>query len=332
MDWVENDETNTERSSSTSSTPNLVDSSQNSSGKKLISTQVNSVNHQENLTNFSQLVSNNDSLSDDEMSDFSINESEDEENITGNGVQNCGRSSNQRVIYTNGGTVLKNGQVVRKIFTNTRERWRQQNVSGAFAELRKLVPTHPPDKKLSKNEILRMAIRYIHLLTNVLEWQKQQEQKNENAENIINNSQSQQKTERKRFSISLPIKTKMSCRIASSSDIIQKIISANGGEKPINLIAGQPFLNCDRTIIKTEYIESPYKDFKQEHKYLISGEKQIHFERYSEEQDVLQLATNCTDIKSTRIGTPPKTKTTKFKKKNSAQDKTNQSTDEDKRN
>jgi hypothetical protein len=51
--------------------------------------------------------------------------------------------------------------IVRKIFTNSRERWRQQNVSGAFAELRKLVPTHPPDKKLSKNEILRMAIRYL---------------------------------------------------------------------------------------------------------------------------------------------------------------------------
>ncbi|CAB0041014.1 unnamed protein product [Trichogramma brassicae] len=48
---------------------------------------------------------------------------------------------------------------VRKLFTNSRERWRQQNVSGAFSELRKLVPTHPPDKKLSKNEILRMAIK-----------------------------------------------------------------------------------------------------------------------------------------------------------------------------
>ncbi|CAD1480900.1 unnamed protein product [Heterotrigona itama] len=68
---------------------------------------------------------------------------------------------------------------VRKLFTNSRERWRQQNVSGAFAELRKLVPTHPPDKKLSKNEILRMAIRYIRLLSNVLEWQKAQEQQNE---------------------------------------------------------------------------------------------------------------------------------------------------------
>jgi len=52
-------------------------------------------------------------------------------------------------------------KVVRRIFTNSRERWRQQNVNGAFAELRKLIPTHPPDKKLSKNEILRLAIRYV---------------------------------------------------------------------------------------------------------------------------------------------------------------------------
>uniref|UniRef100_A0AAG5CR02 BHLH domain-containing protein n=1 Tax=Anopheles atroparvus TaxID=41427 RepID=A0AAG5CR02_ANOAO len=75
-----------------------------------------------------------------------------------------------------GGTNINGtGAVVRKMFTNTRERWRQQNVSGAFAELRKLVPTHPPDKKLSKNEILRMAIRYIRLLSNVLEWQKKQD-------------------------------------------------------------------------------------------------------------------------------------------------------------
>jgi T-cell acute lymphocytic leukemia protein len=59
-------------------------------------------------------------------------------------------------------------RVVRKIFTNSRERWRQQNVTTAYAELRRLVPTHPPDKKLSKNEILRMAIKYIRLLGIVL--------------------------------------------------------------------------------------------------------------------------------------------------------------------
>lgn len=41
-------------------------------------------------------------------------------------------------------------KTVRKVFTNTRERWRQQNVNGAFTELRRLVPTHPVDKKLSK--------------------------------------------------------------------------------------------------------------------------------------------------------------------------------------
>lgn len=93
------------------------------------------------------------------------------------------------------GGIIKNGQivgVVRKVFTNTRERWRQQNVSGAFAELRKLVPTHPPDKKLSKNEILRMAIKYIKLLTNVLEWQNQQEERrffeSEAEENEPNNN------------------------------------------------------------------------------------------------------------------------------------------------
>ncbi|CAM5117888.1 unnamed protein product [Natator depressus] len=55
-------------------------------------------------------------------------------------------------------------KVARRVFTNSRERWRQQNVNGAFAELRRLLPTHPPDKKLSKNEILRLAMKYIRFL------------------------------------------------------------------------------------------------------------------------------------------------------------------------
>ncbi|XP_075416382.1 T-cell acute lymphocytic leukemia protein 2 [Tenrec ecaudatus] len=58
--------------------------------------------------------------------------------------------------------------MTRKLFTNTRERWRQQNVNSAFAKLRKLIPTHPPDKKLSKNETLRLAMRYINFLVKVL--------------------------------------------------------------------------------------------------------------------------------------------------------------------
>ncbi|XP_058494834.1 T-cell acute lymphocytic leukemia protein 1 homolog [Solea solea] len=56
-------------------------------------------------------------------------------------------------------------------FTNSRERWRQQNVNGAFTELRRLLPTHPPDRKLSKNDILRRALRYIHFLDRLLDEQ-----------------------------------------------------------------------------------------------------------------------------------------------------------------
>ena len=62
---------------------------------------------------------------------------------------------------------------VRKIFSNHRERFRQQNVSGAFAELRRLLPTHPVDKKLSKSEILKLSIKYIRLLQGVLKWQQE---------------------------------------------------------------------------------------------------------------------------------------------------------------
>ncbi|XP_049300986.1 uncharacterized protein LOC125774795 [Anopheles funestus] len=137
-------------------------------------------------------------LSDEDMSDFSSNESDGleeldlknsghvrsgEEEAGSQAHDSCGSLVPVMPVLNLAGTKLGiggtglngTGAVVRKMFTNTRERWRQQNVSGAFAELRKLVPTHPPDKKLSKNEILRMAIRYIRLLTNVLEWQKKQE-------------------------------------------------------------------------------------------------------------------------------------------------------------
>ncbi|XP_043550803.1 protein lyl-1-like [Chiloscyllium plagiosum] len=67
-------------------------------------------------------------------------------------------------------------KVVRRMFTNSRERWRQQNVNGAFSDLRKLIPTHPPDKKLSKNEILRLAMKYINFLVKLLGDQAVQEE------------------------------------------------------------------------------------------------------------------------------------------------------------
>lgn len=51
----------------------------------------------------------------------------------------------------------------------TRERVRVVAFNMAFAELRKLLPTLPPDKKLSKIEILRLAICYISYLHHVLD-------------------------------------------------------------------------------------------------------------------------------------------------------------------
>ncbi|XP_038148355.1 mucin-5AC [Cyprinodon tularosa] len=70
-------------------------------------------------------------------------------------------------------------KLARRVFTNSRERWRQQNVNGAFSELRKLIPTHPPDKKLSKNEILRLAVKYINFLVTLLNDQAQDKSREE---------------------------------------------------------------------------------------------------------------------------------------------------------
>lgn len=52
--------------------------------------------------------------------------------------------------------------------TLSSDRVRQQSVSDAFAALRYLLPVHPPDKKLSKCDILRLAIRYIDLLDSLV--------------------------------------------------------------------------------------------------------------------------------------------------------------------
>ncbi|GAB6024769.1 Helix-loop-helix protein 1 [Chamberlinius hualienensis] len=51
----------------------------------------------------------------------------------------------------------------------SRERIRVEAFNVAFAELRTLLPTLPPDKKLSKIEILRLAICYISYLNHVLD-------------------------------------------------------------------------------------------------------------------------------------------------------------------
>lgn len=139
---------------------------------------------------------------------------------------------------------MRNGVVVKKVFTNTRERFRQQNVSSAFAELRRIVPTHPVDKKLSKNEILRAAIKYIRLLTNVLEWQKQQE---ENCENIITNGVARKESQ-------------LSCVnyiISKKYDISNPIEKLNRHNRNLLMIAPTPFPTClSKIMIPTPRLSS----------------------------------------------------------------------------
>lgn len=53
--------------------------------------------------------------------------------------------------------------------TKRKERARHDNVNIAFGKLREILPTHPPDKKLSKCQILRLAVRYINLLNSILQ-------------------------------------------------------------------------------------------------------------------------------------------------------------------
>ncbi|TRY76166.1 hypothetical protein TCAL_12997 [Tigriopus californicus] len=56
----------------------------------------------------------------------------------------------------------------------TRERIRVEAFNSSFQNLRTLLPTLPPDKKLSKIEILRLAICYITYLNSVLYPESQQ--------------------------------------------------------------------------------------------------------------------------------------------------------------
>lgn len=138
-------------------------------------------------------------------------------------------------------TSNRNGQVVRKIFTNTRERWRQQNVSGAFAELRKLVPTHPPDKKLSKNEILRMAIKYIRLLTNILEWQKKQELQNQCS--VERNNNTIDSTHRDQIEHNHKNQGTTNNHSKSASAVIKSTARDANGQRL--LMIAPTFVNCD---------------------------------------------------------------------------------------
>ncbi|MCL4145422.1 UNVERIFIED_CONTAM: hypothetical protein GTU68_000837 [Idotea baltica] len=55
-----------------------------------------------------------------------------------------------------------------RVLANVRERQRTQSLNEAFAALRKIIPTLPSDK-LSKIQTLKLAIRYIDFLYQVLD-------------------------------------------------------------------------------------------------------------------------------------------------------------------
>ncbi|XP_046753384.1 helix-loop-helix protein 1 [Diprion similis] len=93
-----------------------------------------------------------------------------------NGMANGGHGAMVHSVGPGSGTLSREERRRRRRATQkyrtahaTRERVRVEAFNLAFAELRKLLPTLPPDKKLSKIEILRLAICYIAYLNHVLE-------------------------------------------------------------------------------------------------------------------------------------------------------------------
>ncbi|XP_032921163.1 transcription factor 15-like [Catharus ustulatus] len=59
-------------------------------------------------------------------------------------------------------------RIKRRAAANARERDRTHSVNTAFGALRRLIPTRPADRRLSKVETLRLASSYISHLANVL--------------------------------------------------------------------------------------------------------------------------------------------------------------------
>ncbi len=76
-------------------------------------------------------------------------------------------------LSSNGRYLASSGQFQNRVPTNSRERWRQQTVNNAFAQLRQIIPTHPTEKKMSKADILRSTIKYISILNKVVEYQNE---------------------------------------------------------------------------------------------------------------------------------------------------------------
>ncbi|XP_040172893.1 transcription factor 15-like [Anopheles arabiensis] len=79
-------------------------------------------------------------------------------------------SRNRRSTSSTSGDSGKDPQLTfdQRLQANARERYRTHSVNSAFNNLRLLIPTEPPDRKLSKIETLRLAKSYISHLIAVL--------------------------------------------------------------------------------------------------------------------------------------------------------------------
>ncbi|XP_075590815.1 LOW QUALITY PROTEIN: uncharacterized protein LOC124491163 [Dermatophagoides farinae] len=162
--------------------------------------------------------------------------------------------------------------------SNTRERWsnnlksRQQNVNGAFGELRKLVPTYPPDKKLSKNEILRLAIKYIRLLSNVLEYQKQQQQQDEQEDDDENNHE---------------IDIDKSIIINNHNSLSSSSTSSSLSSSPSSSLSSLPYTNSN----KNNHHQSIFNGYANDN--LINLKNQIYFPDFRHQSPIpLSLLSN----------------------------------------
>ncbi len=90
---------------------------------------------------------------------------------TGNRLRPCARGQDQENAHLSREERRKRRRATAKYRQAhaTRERIRVEAFNSAYAQLRNLLPTLPPDKKLSKIEILRLAICYIGYLQHVLQ-------------------------------------------------------------------------------------------------------------------------------------------------------------------
>ena len=70
---------------------------------------------------------------------------------------------------------VENSTILHLQHVNIKERSRSHSVNDAFSHLRALIPTDPPDRKLSKIETLRLATSYISHLSSLIKYFDHQE-------------------------------------------------------------------------------------------------------------------------------------------------------------